>query len=66
MKRSIDYSHDLLFYTAQSDEYQEQVEVPANSYSSTVEWGEFPWSISIHTSVSSLEGCSVSIEGDYR
>lgn len=61
MKRTLEYSHDRLFYTAESDEYREQVEVPANSYLSSIEWEDFPWEVSIHTSVSSLENCSITL-----
>lgn len=66
MKRSFEYDHDFLFHTVDADEFHERVEVHANSYSSTVEWTEFPWSVSIHTSVSSIEDCTVNIVGEHQ
>ena len=49
--------HDGLFHEIQYDDINRRVEVPANSYTTTIDRQDFPWSVSIHTSVSSLNDC---------
>lgn len=49
--------HSGLFHEIQYDDIARRVEVPANTYTTTIDRQDFPWSVSIHTSVSSLKDC---------